>query len=66
MDLHKNTSTFCVKDRDGLIVRQQKVLTDRNQITRFIRSFDDASIYEVLENSSHAYIAVHKLFTAAP
>jgi transposase len=40
MDLHKNTSTFCVKDRDGVLIRQQKVLTDRNQITRFIRSFD--------------------------
>ena len=40
MDLHKNTSAFCVKDRDGTVVRQQKVLTDRNQITRFIRSFD--------------------------
>jgi transposase len=40
MDLHKNTSTFCVKDRDGAIVRQTKVLTDRNHITRFIRSFD--------------------------
>lgn len=40
MDLHKNTSAFCVKDRDGVMVRQQKVLTDRNHITNFIRSFD--------------------------
>lgn len=41
MDLHKNTSTFCVKDRDGVVVKQQKVLTDRNQITQFVRSFNE-------------------------
>lgn len=40
MDLHKNTSSFCVKDRDGATVKEQKVLTDRNQIRGFIRSFD--------------------------
>jgi len=40
MDLHKNTPTFFVKDRDGTLVKQAKVLTDRSHITRFIRSFD--------------------------
>lgn len=40
MDLHKNTSSFCVKDRDGNLIRQEKVLTDRNQIRKFVRTFD--------------------------
>lgn len=40
MDLHKNTSSFCVKDKDGQVIRQEKVLTDRNQIRGFVRSLD--------------------------
>lgn len=40
MDLHKNTSSFCVKDKEGALVRQEKVLTDRNQIKQFINSLN--------------------------
>lgn len=40
MDLHKNTSNFCVKDRDGAIIAETKVVTDRSQLTQFVRRFD--------------------------
>lgn len=38
LDLHKNTSTFCVKDKEGKLIVLKKVLTDRNDISRFINS----------------------------
>lgn len=38
MDLHKNTSTFVVKDQAGKLVRSAKVLTDKNDVSRFINS----------------------------
>lgn len=38
MDLHKNTSTFVVKDRDGKLINSAKVLTDKNDVTRYINS----------------------------
>jgi transposase len=54
MDLHKNTSSFCVKDYAGNVVRQEKVLTDRNQIRQFFNSLGQpASV--VLEPVSQWY-----------
>jgi transposase len=54
MDLHKNSSTFCVKDYEGNIIRQEKVLTDKNQIRDFMNSLGQpASI--VLEPVSQWY-----------
>ncbi len=54
MDLHKNISSFCVKDYDGNIIRQEKVLTDKNQIRNFMQSLGQpASI--VLEPVSQWY-----------
>lgn len=38
MDLHKNTSTLCVKDCEGSIVASEKILTDKNDVKRFIDS----------------------------
>ena len=38
MDLHKNTSTFVVKDKEGKLVNSAKVLTDKNDVTRYINS----------------------------
>ena len=38
MDLHKNTSTFVVKDKDGKLINSAKVLTDKNDVTRYINS----------------------------
>jgi transposase len=43
MDLHKNTSTFCVKDYDGNVIKQAKVLTDRNQIREFFNDLRQPS-----------------------
>jgi transposase len=43
MDLHKSTSTFCVKDYDGNVIRSQKVLTDRTQIREFFQSLGQSS-----------------------
>jgi transposase len=54
MDLHKNTSTFCVKDYQGNILKQEKVLTDKNQIRQFLNSLGQpASV--VLEPVSQWY-----------
>ena len=38
MDLHKNSSTFCVKTKDGKIVASEKILTDKNHVTDFINN----------------------------
>lgn len=54
MDLHKNTSSVCVKDSEGKIVRQEKVLTDRNQIKEFVQSLDQP-VSVVLEPVSQWY-----------
>lgn len=43
MDLHKKTSTFCVKDYDGNVIKQAKVLTDRNQIREFFNGLGQSS-----------------------
>ena len=54
MDLHKNSSTFCVKDYEGNTVRREKTLTDKNQIRDFMQSLGQpASI--VLEPVSQWY-----------
>lgn len=55
MDLHKSSSTLCVKTKEGDIVREAKILTDRGQVTSFIRSLEgDVSI--VLEPVSQWYV----------
>lgn len=38
MDLHKNTSTLCVKDYEGSVIASEKILTDKNDVKRFIDS----------------------------
>lgn len=38
MDLHKNTSTFVVKDKEGKLINSAKVLTDKNDVTRYINA----------------------------
>lgn len=54
MDLHKNTSNFCVKDRDGSVITEAKVITDRSQLTQFVRRFD-APLSLVMEPVSQWY-----------
>jgi transposase len=57
MDLHKNTSTFCVKSEQGKTIASQKVLTDRNDVARFINSLKEQSdnLSLVLEPVSQWY-----------
>lgn len=54
MDLHKNSSTFCVKTYDGTVVKHAKVLTDPNDVSRFIKSFKEPT-HIVLEPVSQWY-----------
>lgn len=56
MDLHKNTSTFCVKDKDGNVFKEAKVLTDRNQVKKFVSSLGDCSLSVVMEPVSQWYV----------
>jgi transposase len=48
MDLHKNTSTLCVKTYDGAVITSKKISTDKNDVTEFIKSIkkksDDISL----------------------
>ena len=57
MDLHKNTSTFCVKDKDGKLIVSKKVNTDKNDVARFINPVKEKSddISLVLEPVSQWY-----------
>lgn len=57
MDLHKNTSTLCVKTYNGDVITSRKISTDKNDVTEFIKSIkkksDDISL--VLEPVSQWY-----------
>jgi len=57
MDLHKNTSTFCVKDNEGKLIASKKVNTDKNDVSRFLESIKKKSdnISLVLEPVSQWY-----------
>jgi len=43
MDLHKNTSTLCVKDKEGEEILSKKILTDKNSIREFVKSVKEQS-----------------------
>ena len=49
MDLHKNTSTFSVKDEQGNVFKEAKVLTDRNQVREFMASLGNHPLSVVME-----------------
>lgn len=57
MDLHKNTSTFCAKNLAGQVIASQKILTDKNDVSRFINSLKEKSndLSLVLEPVSQWY-----------
>lgn len=56
MDLHKSTSTFCVKDKDGNVFKEAKILTDRNQVKSFVSSLGNHSLSVVMEPVSQWYV----------
>ncbi|HCC49688.1 MAG: hypothetical protein A2445_01445 [Candidatus Jacksonbacteria bacterium RIFOXYC2_FULL_44_29] len=55
LDLHKNTSSFCVKNYDGQVLREEQILTDKNQFRGFINSFKGQKMSLVLEPVSQWY-----------
>ena len=44
MDLHKSTSTFAVKDKDGAIIERKKIATDPSAITTYLGKFPNAAL----------------------
>jgi transposase len=57
MDLHKNTSTLCVKDKEGEEILSRKILTDKNSVREFINEVKEQSdnLSLVLEPVSQWY-----------
>ncbi len=57
MDLHKSTSSFCVMDKGGSIVREERMPTSVERITRFVRSLGKKhALSLVLEPVSQWYL----------
>ena len=44
MDLHKNTSSFSVKDKDGAIIDSRKLPTEPSTIKGYLRRFTNSSL----------------------
>lgn len=44
MDLHKNTSTFSVKDQDGSVLDNRKIETEPSAVKGYLRKFPNASL----------------------
>lgn len=57
MDLHKNTSTLCVKNKEGEEIFSQKINTDKNEVRKFIQTVKEKSdnLSLVLEPVSQWY-----------
>jgi transposase len=53
MDLHKNTSTFAIKDKDGKLIDSSKITTEPSAIKGYLRQYPQASL--VLEPVSQWY-----------
>lgn len=55
MDLHKNTSTFVVKDKDGKLIESAEVFTRPSAIKGYLKRFDRYLISLTLEPVSQWY-----------
>ena len=55
MDLHKKTTTFTVKDREGNKLACERIHTNKDEITKFIRQFNSQQIVLALEPVSQWY-----------
>lgn len=55
MDLHKMTTTFCAKTKDGKLIDSSKVITNPFEISKYLRRFLDEKISLVLEPVSQWY-----------
>lgn len=55
MDLHKNSSTFCVKDKDGKLYDASKVVTNPYEVQKYINKFTGSKLSLVVEPVSQWY-----------
>ena len=56
MDLHKNSSTFCVKDEKGNVIDRARIFTRPSAIKGYLRKFKERdSLKLVLEPVSQWY-----------
>jgi transposase len=55
MDLHKNSSTFCVKDYDGEVVASRKVATNKSEVLGFVNQFKEHNLSLAVEPVSQWY-----------
>jgi len=44
MDLHKNTSSFTIKDKQGKLIDKQKIPTQPSSIKGYLRRFSQAQL----------------------
>lgn len=56
MDLHKSTSSFCCMDKEGIILREQRIPTTKEGVTKFIASLGSEAISIALEPVSQWYV----------
>jgi len=57
MDLHKSTSSFCVMNKEGVILREQRIPTSVSEVTKFINSLGKKqAISSALEPVSQWYV----------
>ena len=54
MDLHKRTSTFCVKDKDGKVIDKRKLDTDREQVINYLAPYAGSTL--TMEPVSQWYV----------
>ncbi len=55
MDLHKNSSTFSIKDKEGKEIDSQKITTNPTEIKKYLSNFKDYGLSLVLEPVSQWY-----------
>lgn len=55
MDLHKNSSTFCVKDFSGTLIASEKVSTNKSEVLGFVNRFKENRLSLAVEPVSQWY-----------
>lgn len=55
MDLHKNSSTLCVKDYDGKVIASEKVATNKSEVLGFVNQFKGTDLSLAVEPVSQWY-----------
>lgn len=55
MDLHKNSSTFSVKDKEGKLIDSNKIVTNPQEVKKYLNNFKDSELSLVVEPVSQWY-----------